>query len=64
MPGQARRRAAVDRDDVDVGVAVVLRAEGDRLAVGGEGRVRLDADVAGQPAQVRAVEAATQRSSA
>ena len=46
----------VDGDGVDVGVAVVLGAEGDGLAVGREDGLRLDADVAGQPADVLAVE--------
>jgi hypothetical protein len=40
MPRQPLRRSAADGDDVDVGVAVELRAERDRLAVGRERGVR------------------------
>jgi hypothetical protein len=56
VPGQAARRAALDGDGVDVGVALVLGAEGDGLVVRGENGVRLLADVAGQPADVTAVQ--------
>ncbi len=49
MPGQTARLAAHRRDDVDVGVAVVLAGEGDRPAIGREERMRLDADPGRQP---------------
>ena len=64
MPGQARRHAARRWNDVDVDVAVVLRREGDQLAVRRERRVRLDPVVGREPPDVRAVDPATQRSSA
>ena len=49
-------RAAVHRQGVHVGVAVVLGAEREERAVRREDRVRLDAEVGGQPLGVLAVE--------
>jgi hypothetical protein len=51
MPGQALRLATLRGDDVDVGVAGVLAAERDPLAVGGEMRIRRLALEAGQAAR-------------
>ena len=56
MPGEPRRHAALGRDDVDVGVAVVLRAERDR-SVGRERRIRFQAVVGRQPPDGAAVQA-------
>ncbi len=56
MPGEPRHRAPGQWDRVDVGVAVVLGAEGDGLAVRRKDGVRFDADVASEPADVGAVE--------
>ena len=50
VPGQALRHAAGDRHDVDVGVAVVLGAEGEPAPVRGETRVHLPPRVRGQSA--------------
>ena len=50
VEGQAAKLAAVDRHDVDVGVAVDLAGEGDQRAVGGELGVALLALVVGEPA--------------
>ncbi len=52
MPREARGRSAGDRHHVDIGVAVVLRAEGDRPAVGGEHRARLGPVIGRQAADV------------
>ena len=52
MPRQARGRTAGERHRVDVGVAVVLRAERNRLPVRRERRIRLDPVVGRQPADV------------
>ena len=47
---------AADRHRVDVGVAVVLRAERDGLSIGRKHRIRLDPIVGRQPPDVGAVE--------
>ena len=49
--GQPLRRAAFGRHDVDLGVAVVLRSEGELLAVGREARERSVAGTARQAAR-------------
>ncbi|OQB54797.1 MAG: hypothetical protein BWX98_02219 [Candidatus Aminicenantes bacterium ADurb.Bin147] len=56
VPGQPPGHAAGGRDDVDVGVAVVLGAEGDQSAVGRERRIGFDAQVGRQPPDVFSVE--------
>ena len=58
VPGQAGRRTASDGDRVGIDVAVVLGAEGDGLAIGRKARQGLDAQIAGQAADVFAVEVA------
>src|SRR4051812_5888102 len=57
MPGQPLRRAAGGRDDVDVGVAVVVGAEGDATSVRGEDGTLLVAIRGGEPFDVAAVDA-------
>ncbi|OQB53033.1 MAG: hypothetical protein BWX98_02444 [Candidatus Aminicenantes bacterium ADurb.Bin147] len=56
VPGQPPGHAAGGRDDVDIGVAVILGAEGDQPAVGRERRIEFDAQVGRQPPDVFPVE--------
>ena len=57
MPCEPPGLAALDRDDVCVGVSAVFRAEGDPLAVGRElGVLRLTLE-AGEPARITSVPA-------
>ena len=58
MPREPPRHAAGDWNDVDVGVPLVLRAERDRRAVGGECRIRFPAEISRQPPDVPSVEIA------